>query len=811
MEENEYYTMSKNSRGIVILLIFLLSIFNISLKAQNFYNDFETTPDLAVWKHNLRVFDSLAFNGDFVCRCPENLEYAFEIDFHINDSLKNHNLLFSFDMMLRSVDIPDASFVVSIKKDKKNVFWRSFPLSKGFDAKNIWYNNSFEILIPQDVLKDAWISCYIWNPNHDDFFIDNFKLQLEKKEIPTYLLEIKDVKYPNYLESLISESSLNLLYSKKEKKIVFADDNCRILTKSLFMYYSVIVNNDTIDIQSDNWNLLTVKNDINQKIIKLKNINDLAITELQFDYQNDNANVKFFLKTKFKKNAEIIRASLIIPVRDNDYILYRKNLHLDSIDYQNVYYLDQEGFSIIYEDKQLNLYHPEKLSSIQFDTKNGMAYLNMDYYCDHPLIQYPLMDDTVDYYIDKSARSVKKYSELTSSFFISMTDRTDLPRIMPIMDGYESAFIWTEHADWTDIKTHRATYFGNEDIVDADNAVGGFVYYDIPVTKSVFYNNPDSIVNKDINKEFPGLQSTIMTDDSFLDFLKQLKLKDFDICLHTPEQYSSNQDNLTKALSFMKDNFGSLSWIDHGYNNGKLNNREDLVCDGLDPESSCYVEKLWFENGIRYPWNAIYEDTRPFENWLFDNNLLRPYPGFGDAFPIPKVMSLPYKPELLLWYTSCTVEPGEDWAWDYYFSQDILDKIVDFRNVFITHCYPAWVTTSRGFWDREENKIVAKEGFNRALERIAMLKKQHLMLPTTVANYMRYQERLKSLEYKVNRDGSVTLTNNNAEIIKGLSLISTKQIVIEGDKSYQTRKSKSGKEWMVWFDLNPNEKITIKH
>lgn len=811
MLEKEYYSMLKYNRGIIVSLIFLLSIFNISLKAQNFYNDFERDYALTVWKHNLRVFDSLAFNGNFVCRCPENLEYAFGIDFNVDDSLKNHNLLFSFEMMLRSVNNPDALFVVSIKKDKKNVFWRSFPLSQGYVAENLWYNNSFDVLIPRDVLKDSWINCYIWNPYHNDFFIDDFKLLLEKIEIPTYLPKIKDVRYPNYLESLISESSLNLLYSKKENKIVFTDNNYRILTKSLFMYYSIIVNNDTIDIQSNNWKLLTVKNDVDQKIIKLKNINALVITELQVDYQDDNANVKIFLKTKFKKNAKIVRTSLIIPFRDNDYILYRKNLNLDSVDYQNVYYLDQEGFSIIYEDKQLNLYHPERLSSIQFDAKNSMAYLNMDYYCDHPLIRYPLLYDTIDYYVDKSTRDVKKYSELTALFFISMTDRTDLPRIMPIMDGYESAFIWTEHADWTDIKTHRAAYFGNEDIIDADSAVGGFVYYDIPVTKSVFYNNSDSVVNENINREFPGLQSTIMTDDLFFDFLRQLKLKGFDICLHTPEQYSSNQNNLTKALSFMKNNFGSPSWIDHGYNNGRLNNREDMVCDGLDSKSPYYVEKLWFENGVHYPWNATYEDMRPFENWLFDNNLLRPYPGFGDAFPIPKVMTLPYQSKLLLWYTSCTVEPGEDWAWDYYFSQDILDKIVDFRNVFIAHCYPAWVTTSRGFWYKKNDKIVAKEGFNRALERIAILKKQHLMLPTTVANYMHYQEQLKSLEYRVNRDGSLTLTNNNTEIIKGLSLISTKPIIIEGYKSYQTRKSKSSNEWIVWFDLYPDEKITIKH
>ena len=56
--------------------------------------------------------------------------------------------------------------------------------------------------------------------------------------------------------------------------------------------------------------------------------------------------------------------------------------------------------------------------------------------------------------------------------------------------GFEATYIWNEHADFTDIKTNRATYFGSENVIHPDNAIGGFVKYNIPVTKSVFYDNP---------------------------------------------------------------------------------------------------------------------------------------------------------------------------------------------------------------------------------------------------------------------------------------------------------------------------------
>lgn len=96
---------------------------------------------------------------------------------------------------------------------------------------------------------------------------------------------------------------------------------------------------------------------------------------------------------------------------------------------------------------------------------------------------------------------------------------------MPVWEGFEAAVIFTEHADWSDIRTHRAVCFGSEDIVSADSAVGGYVYYDVPVTKSVFFNNPDSVCNIEKNSDFPGLHASL-SDDDFLDFMIQLKTKD---------------------------------------------------------------------------------------------------------------------------------------------------------------------------------------------------------------------------------------------------------------------------------------------
>ena len=53
------------------------------------------------------------------------------------------------------------------------------------------------------------------------------------------------------------------------------------------------------------------------------------------------------------------------------------------------------------------------------------------------------------------------------------------------------------------------------------------------------------------------------------------------------------------------------------------------------------------------------------------------------------------------------------------------------------------------------------------------------------------------------------LKNNNNETIKGLSLISVKEMSLDNGKSFDKRKTHSGNEWIIWFDVEPNESIRV--
>lgn len=645
-----------------------------------------------------------------------------------------------------------ASVVLSVNDGKQNVYWESFPLQHDF---------ALEKLIPSHLLQHGPLKCYVFNPKKQTIRIDDVNYVFEDMGMPSYVPENIDVSQPISL---------------------YLNDN-----------------------QYLEWEILSA----DPAETTYLNENEFARTIMVVRHDNDSTNLRYEITAEFLKDMEISRFALMMHFDDGEFTVYRSNMHVDTIACQEEYYLDQEGFSFRKGERQLNLYHPKSLSSMQLDVRTSTAILNIDYELDHPMIHYPARIDTIEYYENVSKRKVKAGDTMKASFNVGYTQHIDLPRFMPVWDGYESSIIFTEHADWTDIRTHRAVCFGNESVTCADSAVGGFVYYGIPVTKSVFYNNPDMVVNLIKNREFPDSHCTIKTDSVYFDFLKQLKDKGFDICLHSPEQYTTTRENLYEALEFMKENFGSPSWIDHGYNNSFITNREDLVCDGLNKYSAYYALEAWRKNGVRYLWNAAYEEMKPFDDYNFSFNLQRPYPFFGDALPHPRYMKAPFDANMLMWTTDYTLEPGDHW--NYYLSQNLLENIVESRSAFINHVYSAWVTTERGFWDVEDGQIVAKPDMNQAFERIAKLRDQHLMLPTTVDKFLSYQEQLQNVDYQYDNEGNVVLLNNNDDTIHGFTLISKSPMtLIENQEVIPFSSRNSNDEYIIWFDFGPHERITIK-
>ena len=739
-------------------------------KAQVYANDFENRQEWNTPWFNLHIAaDSSATEENYVCICDSIHEFGLGFGINAGKDFPNQNVNCKFDFLFKAKTNTQADIVVSIDDTIRNRYWAAYPLSDYVNDTAQWSQVQLDLIFPSNYTQGSEIKVYVWNKGQEYLAFDNAQLEVKADVLPSYQPVVE----------FNADSLFHTDYYPKTSDFIpiveYINANGDTLTDPSVMNTKFA------------YNWIDYYGSPHSSIIA-----DIIQTE-----------------TTFKEDITLLRLAFVLPLPDGELTVYRRNQHIDTTNYQSSYYLDREGFAIKNDSLSFSTYHNLGISSLQLNTEDRTACFNIDYWRDHPLLHYPLKSDTSDMFENISFRKIKKGDVLKGKIIIFNHDMDDLPRLMPVWDGYQSAFIFTEHADWTDLHTHRAVLFGNENITKPEDAVGGFCYFNIPVTKSLFYWNPDNVTNeKTSDGLFKGLVASIKTDKEFYKLLKTIKKQGFEICLHSPEVYTTIPSEFPKAMRFMRRQFDTKSWIDHGYNNGPEKNREDLVCDGLLPDSPQYAVELWKENGVRYLWNAYYEENR-MERYNFDSHFVQPFDGFGDALPNRQITTLPNgDKDFLLWSTPSTLEVNEDREWYYYFDSIRLQRLVEQHNVFITHVYPAWSNPYRAFWQYNENgTAVAMPGFNFALSQLAHFREEKKILPTTIEQYLSYYEKLNSIEYLIIDNKTIQLTNPG-ETIKGLTLLCTKPIVVNG-KPIDFRKVDEG--YLVWFDLGKNETVTIRY
>lgn len=790
-----------------IILFFTAMFVAFTAKAQIYSNDFENRQEWnAPWFNLHIVADSSAAEENYICICDTIHEYGLGFGINAGRDFPNQNVGFKYDFLFKADANTQADIVVSIDDSLRNRYWAAYPLADYMTDSAEWSHVQLDLNFPANYTHGSEIKVYVWNKGKERLVFDDARLEVTPWEY-SFLPKIdslvqKDYDPENYC--VLREDPYNLKSAP--------------ITYPIGMFEEYIIDGDTLqefNLFQGNPNYAFARSRIGSTLMRMT---DHRIEPLPTHGK------RIILDCTLSESCKVLQRTLVIPFIDSTLTVYRRNLHVDTTAFQSEYYLDREGFTIGEGARSFTLYHPSKVSSMQLDATHRIAYINLDYWRDHPLIHYPLCDTIEDYFEDVSCDNIHYVHPDSSEirlgeiyvakndnhyFIVHIGDSIhDLPRIMPVWDGYQSAFIFTEHADWTDLRTHRAVLFGNENITKPEDAVGGFCYFNIPVTKSVFYWNPDNVTNEKTSKGlFKGPVASIKTDKEFYKLLKTIKKQGFEICLHSPEVYTTIPSEFPKAMRFMRRQFDTKSWIDHGYNNGPDKNREDLVCDGLLPDSPQYAAELWKENGVRYLWNAYYEENR-MESHNFDGHFVQPFDGFGDALPNRQITTLPNgDKDFLLWSTPSTLEVNEDREWYYYFDSIRLQHLVDQHNVFITHVYPAWSNPYRAFWQYNENgTAVAMPGFNFALSQLARFRDEKKILPTTIEQYLSHYEKLLNIDYQIIDQNTVRLINRG-ESIEGLTLLCTKPIIVEG-KAIDFRKVDEG--YLVWFDLKRNETATIK-
>lgn len=664
------------------------------------------------------------------------------------------------------------------------------------------------VLLPPDYTDEAILRAYFWNPDSAEFIVTKANICIRPHTFPNLLPPVfgDSDAYPSGL--LFQNERFELHYNPTNGQIVLADARGRPLAGPFQWLIELIHGSDTLSLFTDQWKLRGrfFGQDKTTAVLVSRNPYQRVLIRLSTDnFQG----LKIDLKSRFRRKTKVLRQALVVPLAElPEYVTDDKALLHQTGTIQS-YFLGQGGFVSGKNERRLSLLQSRHMAGIQLDMNPARLVANLSYAHAHPLIHYPLDENRHDYYEDLSSPVFKKGQELEGNFALwPGQGNSHMPRLMPLPNGAEAAVVWTEHADWTDLRTHRAVHFGCDTIKSPEQAVGGFDRYDIPLSKSVFYHNPEQITNKKASEgRFSGLHASL-EDSAFRTFIEQLHTLGHDIGLHTPEQHSSTRQWMKEALSFTKTHYQSAFWIDHGYNNHPNANRENMVGDGLMKGKRHYSADLWRKYGVRYLWNAAPEELRTFEQYAFDGNFIIPFPGFGPLLPQPVFSKHPSAQGFLLWNTTGTLEMPTDGLWDYTFSSARLERLMQYHSIWINHVYPAWTLPGKGFWTYDaDSNLVAMPGFNRALEALSKLQKSGRLLNTTLSRLAAYHQALENVEVVPIDDHQMLIINHNPYPIEGLSFVTTSEKVQVEGKSFQSRHK--GNHTYLWFGLKEGEMVKL--
>ncbi|MFM9026654.1 MAG: hypothetical protein ACKOQ6_01490, partial [Bacteroidota bacterium] len=258
----------------------------------------------------------------------------------------------------------------------------------------------------------------------------------------------------------------------------------------------------------------------------------------------------------------------------------------------------------------------------------------------------------------------------------------------------------------------------------------------------------------------------------------------------------------------LKNKFGTRVWIDHGYDNGKKSNREDLVCDGFKEGTSNYVGDILEASGIDYLWNGFFEDSAFYEACRFNSELTVPHPAFEPAYPRPAYWCHAGRTGGLVHFpTTATLDPPDGSMWNYYLGDARLDFLSKSRGTFIGHYYPARIDSSNGFFNWQGAVWTINPEFDKALERISSRRDSGDFWVMDVSNYLDRAIKLDSISSWTDESGVFHVRNDNPLTVNGVTF----EIPLEYEPVSEKfiRMKKAGDSRFFWFDMIPKEEVRV--
>lgn len=363
------------------------------------------------------------------------------------------------------------------------------------------------------------------------------------------------------------------------------------------------------------------------------------------------------------------------------------------------------------------------------------------------------------------------------------------PRILHVPGGAQALLIWTEHADRASLESHYATYYGRSDVSDPEAAVGGFVYHQIPVTKSVFFYNPSQMP---CSRSHPVPQVALAESAQFEEFCRALSARGYEICVHAPQPRDAPTVVGKYTAAWFAKNFGSRTWIDHMARLVHCG----MSGQGMKETSKYYMAPTWHAEGFKYFWQFASEDAAETANVQM--------PRWGDWLHAP-----------ILWRHPTETDDFISWptmrgSYLARLDANSLAELVTDWGVCITHTYPP-----AHYDDPKKSEYMARNAagvlvttpqFEEVLRNVASLKSRGELAVLCVRDAMSYLESIQAIDIIHSPDGGVSLRNPLDSTIRGFSFVvpGAVDVVPEG-----SRTRKVGNETIVTLDFPADATIDL--
>jgi len=772
------------------------------------------------WINQNTFVDGLAYTGNMFSRTDSAHLYGIGYKGAVPETFEAGSLRINISAYVRIIGQDGrASLVISVQKGDSSVYWENRQILPRVPEQATWTEIKDEISIPANLTgKGYTLLIYFWNETANLICdIDDLKIRFSELHFPSFLIDSDTLSFDNSTGDFIevySGTYFRMEYDKYDSQIRILSPNKKILLHSFSIFCSWSDSEkkqaEVKEISNRTFFLRGESNSEEGRIFTLESRSEIFENKITLLFSNTEPLILFSLSSNFLQNVSLNRMSLSASFSPELLEVYRSSGLKDSATFQEEYWLGKGGFQAYSDNAGFIIYHEKNISSMQLSSSRRRITVNLDWELDHPLLHFPLLKESANKSENHSSRFVKKGSTLTNSFSLQgIRSPRPVPRISKYPSGKSAGLIWTEHADYSDLQLQRAVNFGSDSIQNSADAIGGFVKHGIPVTKSVFYSNPDKVMNSVKAGFIKSEIATLHGAPGFKEFLLDLQANDHEICLHTPDHFTSGRSLLEEALSSTSEDFKSISWIDHGYDNGIKSNREDLVCDALDPNSKYFSADLWKEYGLKYFWNCFYEDTNLFSGLSFNSFMTVPYYGWGDRFPLPEYWRHESRSgEIIHWRTTGTLDPPDGSMWNYFMSENRLEDLIQSRATSIIHSYPARADSTNGFYESKKNGFVIQRSFDEALERQANLRDAGRLHISTVREHLDYNIALENIQITFLTNGKIRIENKNLFDLKGFSLI-LPDFVRVGVRGKSMHSRNEGDEIFLWFDLNKGETVIL--